>query len=320
MSSLSNKIILILIFIASTASAEKITVLTHPVNSPTSDPWHHPAVTYSLLRGLKNLHTDFNYNPSLEAEVGSVVVVLANMDALKQAIKWRQSGKIQKLLAGPTLVISPLDHNGIVRSPWIDRYIVNSKWTKTAYIEDAPEMIHNLVIWPAGVDPDLWAPSQQCTKMNSVLVYWKTGPMEFCESVEAILRKYHWDPVRIRYGNYDHATFRQLLDLSAFAVFISRSESQGIALAEAWSMNVPSLAWNPKELTANNRKYSECSACPWLTPATGLDWNSFEEFEALLQRMPQNLMSFHPREWVLENMSDTATARILLSIIDSTGK
>lgn len=311
------KFFLLFIFAISCSSAEKITVLTRPVNRPTVSLWYHSAVVHSLLRGLSNLEVDFNYNPIDESEVGSIVFVPSNEDALEQAIEWKKSGKIKKLLAGPNHVISPLE-NAIVLSPYIDRYLVNSEWTRTAYLEEAPEMIRNIAIWPAGVDPDVWAPSQLYAKQNQVLVYWKTEAEEFCEAVEELLRKYHWEPIRIRYGSYDQATFRQVLDCSVFAVFISRSESQGLALAEAWSMDVPTFVWNPQELTINERRYTESSACPYLTPHTGIDWKNLEEFEALLQAIhPEDMNLFHPREWVLDNMSDTASAAILLSIIGS---
>jgi hypothetical protein len=241
------------------------------------------------------------------------------MDALKQAISWKRSGKIKRLLAGPNLVVSPKDHNGIILSPEIDKYMVNSEWTKTAYIEDAPQLSQNIAIWPAGVDTKYWAPSQLLSikNTNNVLVYWKTESLEFCQTIEQILRKHNWNPIRIQYGHYNQETYKQMLENSVFAVFISRSESQGLALAEAWAMDVPTIVWNPNELTINGRIYSESSACPYLTLQTGICWKSFEEFEQSLLNIPLHLISFSPRAWVLKNMSDAASANILISIINS---
>lgn len=309
----------LLLLVVNFLYAEKITVLTYPVGRHSPDSWCHPAVTQSLLRGFGALQVDYNYNPSQEHEVGSTVVVLTNMDALKQAIRWKRAGRIKKLLAGPNLVISPKDHSGIILAPEIDKYMVNSEWTKTAYIEDAPELIRSIAIWPAGVDIGYWNPSQLLSikKTNNVLVYWKTESIKFCQAIEEVLRKNYWNPVRIQYGHYTHEAFKQALNSSSFAVFISRSESQGLALAEAWAMDVPTIVWNPRELVTNGRTYTDSSACPYLTPQTGADWKHIQEFEYLLSQMPTLLASFSPRAWTLQNMSDTASASTLLSLINS---
>ena len=40
--------------------------------------------------------------------------------------------------------------------------------------------------------------------------------------------------------------FRRLLDEAAIGVFLSTFETQGLALAEAWSMDVPTVVWDPR--------------------------------------------------------------------------
>lgn len=300
-------------------ATEKITILTYPVAKHSPENWHHPAVTNSLLRGLQELGVNYNYNPSKLSEVGSTVVVLANIDALKQAIEWKRTGTIKKLLAGPNLVVSPQDHHGIIASTEIDRYMVNSNWTKTAYLEDAPQLARNITIWPAGVDVRFWDPSQTLSEKQTtnVLVYWKTESEAFCNEIEQSLKKNSWNPVRIKYGQYTIETFKRELERCIFAVFISRSESQGLALAEAWAMDVPTLVWNPQELTFNGRTYSESSACPYLSTQNGYDWKTIQEFEAILKIIPTNLHNFTPRSWTLQHMSDAACAEILLALVNS---
>lgn len=313
------KLACLMVFSCNMYASNKITVLTYPVGRYSSDSWYHPAVTNSLLRGLQELQVDFNYNPSQENDVGQIVVVLTNIEALKQAISWKQAGRIKKLLAGPNLVISPQNHHGIILSPEIDIYMVNSSWTKTAYIEDGPSLANHIGIWPAGIDIYSWNPSKKLSdkKTNQVLVYWKTEPVEFCNEVEQVLRKYNWNPVRIQYGQYDQQTYKQTLENSLFSVFISRSESQGLALAEAWTMDVPTLVWNPQTVVINGRMYSESSACPYLSDQTGFDWQTIQEFENILQLIKISIKKFTPRSWTLDNMSDAASAQILISLINS---
>lgn len=300
---------------------DRITVLTSPIGETGN--WYHPAVTGSLLRGLESLKVDYNYNPRDVDEVGSTVVVLTNKNVLKQAIKWKRAGKIKKLLAGPNHVDAPHDSRGIILSKELDMYLLPGKFVKVHFLEDAPQM--NIGIWPAGVDTSYWKPDVKLDKKRTknVLVYWKTESEEFCEMVEQTLREYGWNPVRITYGSYDHTSYKKTLEECLFGVYISRSETQGIALVEGWSMDVPTLVWDPCEswrtgkFTYRNRRYSEVSSCPYLNKSTGQRWETIDEFKALLASLEESIDQFSPRSWVIENMSDTASSEILISLIES---
>jgi hypothetical protein len=133
--------------------------------------------------------------------------------------------------------------------------------------------------------------------------------------VEQLLRKLRWEPIRIIYGCYNSGQYKQALMQSTFAVFLSQSESQGIALAEAWAMDVPTLVWNPRELTYNGRRYSTVSACPYLSDATGAEWVALDELAQLVKSFPRHEAGFEPRSWVLNNMTDTVAAANLLHIV-----
>jgi len=299
---------------------EKITVLTGPIGRSSSKGYGgHKAVTRSLIEGFKKLRVNFNYNPSSINDLGDVVVVLSNIGALKQAFKLRQEGRIKRLLAGPNLMIRATDHGRVLDAPHFDMYLVNSDWTWIAYQQDLPSLKNRIDIWPAGIDPEYWKPIPQKNKNDNknVLVYVKMQGKSLQKPVEDILKKYDWNPISLVYGKYDHTQFRQALSKSRFSVFLSRHESQGLALAESWAMDVPTLPWNIKFLNAHGRKYNPSSACPFLSNMTGEDWANLEEFEAIIKNIESKLQNFSPREWVLENMTDEACANILLNIIES---
>lgn len=312
-------IFLFFLYTATLVSYEKITVLTYPIESYSPDSWVHAGVTNSLLRGLQDLDVDFNYNPRKIEDLGSTVIVLTNIDALLEAIKLKKSGKIKKLLAGPNLVVLPKEHNSILLDPAIDMCIVPSKWVKTAYLEEAPNLTNRIGIWPAGIDIQYWEPMHRLFQKNSkeVLVYWKTESEDFCKKIEHILQNYGWNPCRIKYGEYHPAIYKQLLDNSLFAVFISRTESQSLALLEAWAMDVPTLVWDPQPLNTHGRIYSAISACPYLTKYTGSRWETLQELELLVQNMSNQLQNFKPLNWVKKYMSNRVATKRLLSLIDS---
>lgn len=296
-------------------SFKKLTVLTAPIGS--AEGWTHYSLTRSIKNGLAKIGVNFNYNPSRLEDVGDVVYVLSDMNALRQAIDLRRSGKIKRLLAGPCLATRANECNHILASPEIDIYLVNSEWTKAAYIEDEPSLKKNIDILYAGIDIDFWMSVKEKDLANkNVLVYWKTEDESFCVAVENELRNCGWSPMRLRYGNYSVSQYKQVLSEVAFAVFISRSESQGLALAEAWAMDVPTLVWDPQQpLVIAGRSHWPVSAAPYLTQYTGMFWRDIEEFKKKLSHVQDELSSFSPRAWALNNMSDEASARLLLEII-----
>src|SRR5262249_61038441 len=138
----------------------------------------------------------------------------------------------------------------------------------------APDVVSKSRVCPCGVDVDIWKPIANAPK-TTALVYWKSGPLAFCEGAEAIARAHGLEPFRVATTHGDHARFtaaeyRRRLGKSAIAIFISSFETQGIALAEAWSMNVPTLAWDPRgQAVWASRSFQSGSSCPYLTATTG---------------------------------------------------
>ena len=273
----------------------------------------HPAVTRSLVEGLRRLGVPATYNPQDPRDIAPVVVVLCNVDALRQAIAWRREGRITRLMAGPNLVVLPHEADGILLSPEIDYCLVPSEWVGIAYQQEAPSLRDRIRVWAAGVDAEWWAPGKRC-RGNRALVYWKSEPQEFFDRVVQVVERAGLAADVMRYGTYTREEYRAKLARADVAIFISRSESQGLALAEAWSMDLPTLVWDPGELVYNGRRYDPVSSCPYMTDATGLRWKSFDELEHLLTRKVWAELRFAPRVWVLENMTDELCAQHLLRL------
>jgi len=275
----------------------------------------HPAVTRSLITGLKKLGAEFNYNPKKIKEVGETVIVLSGVAVLRQAIKLKRRGKIKKLLAGPNLMVFSNEFNNILSAKEIDTCLVPSDWVRIAYEEDAPQLNGRIKIWPAGVDENFWQPDNTHQK-NKIIVYQKNAPQELTEKVLEKLKILNLNPIKIIYGKYSADDFKKALQESSLAIFLSRSESQGIALQEAWAMNVPTLCWQPSELTINGRKYSTFSSCPYLSESTGKIWQTIDELENMLIDYKNTKTLFTPRSWVESNLTDELSVHKLLKIIN----
>jgi hypothetical protein len=285
------------------------------VPTPEASPYPgHFALVRSVVEGLRAIGADFNFNPRSLGEVGRIVYAPAN-EALRQAADLRRRGRIDYLAAGPVNALFPAECDGILLTPEIDRLIVASEWVLDLYRSDAPQLLPKIRICQAGVDVEYWKPSERRTRDRAV-VYWKSGPESFCEEVERAASRCGVLPVRIRCGAYVHEEYRRALEGASVAVFLSSFETQGLALAEAWSMDVPTVVWNPRgEAEWRGRSFRAGSSCPFLTAATGRTWTTPAELDAVLRETLRTAHEMHPRSWVTAHMTDAVCAEALYRIL-----
>ena len=286
---------------------------------PTSPYPGHFSLVRSVVEGLHAIGADFNFNPGRLADLAHVVYAPAN-EALRQAAALKRQGRIDYLVAGPVNALFVDECDGILQMPEIDRIIVPHEWALEFY-RDAPALKAKSRVCPCGIDTDLWKPSVDATEKRLAVVYWKGGDETFCEQVEQIVRRCGLEPRRLRSLHGEHAMFdpgdyRRLLDRSTIGVFLSTFETQGLALAEAWSMDVPTVVWDPQGTAQwRGRSFESRSSAPYLTPATGRRWRTIEEFEPALRGALADRAGFRPRGWMLANMTDAICAAALLDII-----
>mgnify|MGYP005627443865 CR=1 FL=1 len=303
----------------------------------------HPAVTKGLLAGLKSLKVNFNYNPLFARNIGNTVVVLSGIDALHQIIKLKRNCKIKTLIAGPNVIVHAYDFNNLMSSPEINLVLVPSENVADIYCAENPKLKNRIAPWFAGVNENNWKPDETpvqtirdnflrnaqeiphgerdketipTSKENNILIYKKSSSEKLYESVIDTVKRYGWNPITISYHTYTKKEFKQKLEQCSFAIFLSKSESQGIALAESWAMDVPTLVWNPQDVlfTKNNHTYKN-NACPYLTNETGITWKNISELEKILKNIQTDKYAFKPRLWVLKHMTDVISAQTLLNLI-----
>jgi len=278
----------------------------------------HYALVRSVVEGLRQIRADFNFNPQSFSDLARVVYAPAN-EALEQAAALKRKGVIDFLVAGPVNALLPDENGGVLRLREIDRVIVAAEWAIDLY-RSAPELVAKCRVCPCGVDTGLWKPAGT-PKGRTAVVYWKSGDEAFCAEVEAMVRRAGLEPQVVRTRHGEHGMFtpeklRQLLDGSVLAVFLSTFETQGIALAEAWSMNVPTVVWDPQgDAEWRGRHFTSGSSAPYLTPATGIAARDKAGLEPAIRQALASLGGFQPREWVLANMTDAICSKRLYELI-----
>lgn len=278
----------------------------------------HPAVTRSLVEGLTKINASANYNPKSFNEIGETVVILSGAPALQQAIKLKRNGHIKKILAGPNILEFPSDYNALISSKEVDLCITPCEWTNRLYEDICPELIGRCIAWPAGVDTSYWKPDT--TKHRStILIYEKQrkGPVGPVEPYKKWLESQGYKVEIIKCGEYTASVFINILERTQLMVGFVIDESQGLAWAEAWSADVPTLIWRNTKNSNRGRTY-ETSTAPYLSKNTGLFFDNLENFKNVFSKWESEKDSFNPRQWVLENMSDEVCARLMCQLANGT--
>lgn len=262
------------------------------------------SVARSLRLGLQRAGIPFRSNVAVD-RMTPLVGVLSHVDTLRLALALKRAGRIERLVAGPNLVVVPSHHGGILLSPEIDRVIVPSEWVRDVYVTYDSGLGDRIVVWPAGVDERTWCPAGERTR--EALVYVKDAPQDVTSVVLTALQAAGADPVVLRYGGHNAAQYLAALRACHWAVFLSTSESQGLALLEAWACDVPTLVWDPRPEVVHNGSAIRLSSAPYLTRETGRRFERVEDLPEAIAEMRSGRIS--PREHVLAHWTAEAAAR-----------
>ncbi len=203
-------------------------------------------VAENLLKELdmrRDIHWDLSFREIPRDKKISIVWVVNDGDDLHWAIANKEKIGAKELWAGPNLVVVPQESGGILNSPRIDGVIVPCEWVKEVYERESSDLAGKIQVWPVGIDTEFWYPSKMQNKESGNILVYNKGQDDLCMKLMPVLKR-HGRVNVIKYDEYTPRKYKQALDDAAFMIWLSKAESQGLALLEASSMNVPVLVWD----------------------------------------------------------------------------
>lgn len=267
------------------------------------------AVIGSLESGLRQLNIDYKINQPLP-RFAVAVGVISGVKTLLWALKQKSAGKITRLVAGPNLVVLPGDSGGVLKDPLIDVVVVPSPWVGESYVELYPPLKSKIRVWPAGVSvPDQVSGG----KSLDFLIYNKIGQTQLFKKIRQYLEEKKYSFKVISYGQFNQAEYFELLKDARFEIYLSNSESQGLAMFEAWARDVPTLVWDRGYFELPGYRLNKSAASPYLSPKAGMSFKNLEDFSAVLPGFVA--AAYEPREYVLRNFSHALCAQRYLEIL-----
>lgn len=214
----------------------------------------------------------------------------------------------KKFIFGPHFSVFPdnklLQINNIHKN---SIYIQPSEWVVELWINMKASNFLPIKSFPFPVDTNKFSLKKDINVRTEVFIYHKRRNPEELKCVESFLQSKNinyriFDYVK-RYDENDYLSF---LQKSKFGIILDAHESQGFALEEALSCNVPLLVWNTKTM---NQEYIStysnipCTTIPYWDERCGEYFYYDTELEKTFNLFISKLETYKPREYVLENLS-----------------
>lgn len=212
--------------------------------------------------------------------------------------------------------------------------ITPSEWVSSFYKKYYFPSI-KIINWPVGIDIEIFKPVENI-KFNDFLIYFKGEPYKpisrnYLNYLINILKKYKFKFTIVEYGKYNEDNFIKIINNSKYAIILTDVETQGIAIQEIMSCNLPCLVFDPGiydrkyslPMFDNSKIYSlddfypGPTSVPYWDEKCGIKFNNLEIFESSLSEFMDKINSFNPRSFIENNLSLEICSRKYLDIISN---
>lgn len=222
---------------------------------------------------------------------------------------------------GPHFFVIPTDNDKIKMIDFNQDnlvYILPSEWC-IDYSKKYNLNI-NLIPFPFPVNTDRFNEVIGIDK-TEVLIYFKgRDPNEFNFLIEKIKQKGINNYVIFSYFHrYDENDFINHIRKSKYAIVLDAHESQGFAIEEMMSSNLPLLVWS---VTKFNQEYGynyppyPATTIPYWDERCGEFFHEAHEFDDKFELFISKLDTYKPRDYVIENLSVDVCAKRFKKLLD----
>ena len=236
----------------------------------------------------------------------------------------------KRILYGPHNFVFP-------QLPWL--YQINPEFTKSIYTS-LSDYVLNLYSQfgklcmpvkaiPFPVDVEKFKPIDKKSYEYDCFLYFKGRDPKYFTYMKGLLEEKGITYFAIEYGKYKEEDYITILNKVKFGIWIGSHESQGFALQEALSMNVPLLVFDVKSLTDEvnsfgNRSYTEyepqynlsATSCPYWDSRCGIVFTELSSIDVKLDEISSRYTEFKPRDYILETLSPKVCYERIISMFD----
>jgi len=228
------------------------------------------------------------------------------------------------VICGPHFSVFPNEHQiNPIKTKKNLIYIQPSEWAKKAWVDF--KICNELTIKsvPFGVDTEKFKPNDEGTEnyKNNIFLYIKRRcPNEINFMINFLQKKNVNYKIFDYVSRYNEEEYLEYLKTCKYGVWLDAHESQGFALEEALSCNVPLFVWNVKYMSQeflSNYKDIEATTIPYWDNRCGEFFYDYNELESTYNKFITNLDNYKPREYILENLSRDKCEELFINEINN---
>ena len=196
---------------------------------------------------------------------------------------------------------------------------------KELYYEMVPSLIMPIAQLPFGVDTNYFRPYDiNYEKIFDCILYVKRRSNELVNYAKLLLEskglRYHV----FQYGSYNETDYMYGIRMSKFMLVLDAHESQGFALEEAMSCNVPLLVMDATSMYDETNdgvhatyeylkpKKLIATSVPYWSDECGIKITKQEEIADAIDTMMKTYTQFTPRNYVVRTLSDEVCMKRIL--------
>ena len=226
-----------------------------------------------------------------------------------------------KFIFGPQFSVFPDNKLNIIKGPKTV-YNLLSDWVINIWKQYPICNNLNLIKLPFGVDTEVFCDKISIKERKKVMVYFKHRHPNHLNLITQFLGYKNNHYQLFSYDNkYNEQNYINYLQETKYCIWVDAHESQGFALQEALSCNVPLLVWNITSMAQeyNSRYSSELNATtiPYWDQRCGEVFYNIEELESVYNKFIENIENYRPREFILENLSIEVCENKLIDVINN---
>jgi glycosyltransferase involved in cell wall biosynthesis len=275
--------------------------------------WNHPK-NHNALMNYKNIK--FTH-----------VTTLNSIDLSKYAAVYSPDIPVNtklypntKFIFGPHFSVFPEKNQIDMISNPNTIYIQPSEWVVKVWKDNTICNNLKVKVLPFGVDTEKFTEIKPINERQKVFIYYKSRVPKEIEFIRYFLNNKN---IEYRIFNYDtkynEDDYLNYLHDSIYGIWIGRHESQGFALEEALSCNVPLFVWNVKSMNQEYKStYSDIPATtiPYWDERCGEFFYNINDIEEKFNLFLDKLNTYKPREYVLENLSMEVCENKLIALVN----
>jgi len=225
-----------------------------------------------------------------------------------------------KFIFGPQFSVFPDNNNCEISyiKPPNGVYNALCDWVINSWKDDPVTNGLNFVKLPFGVDTEIFDEVKPIAQREKVFIYFKQRDPVELEFIENELTKMGISYTIFNYNKkYEEKDYIDYLHESKYGIWVGRHESQGFALQEALSCNVPLLVWDVRYMTqeymnTHIHKDYPATSIPYWDPKCGEFFHDQCDFMQTFTKFLQKIETYKPREFIVENLSiDACENRII---------